>query len=88
MPVEYGGSGGDFIYDAIVMEELAYLRAHGLMTAVHTSICMPYILTFGTEEPAEKEPDKKDCPDCAMKIPFQAKRCPYCTSELSSAATQ
>ncbi|PYJ26057.1 MAG: large conductance mechanosensitive channel protein MscL [Verrucomicrobia bacterium] len=39
-------------------------------------------------EPAEKEPDKKDCPDCAMKIPFQAKRCPYCTSELSSAATQ
>jgi large conductance mechanosensitive channel len=39
-------------------------------------------------QPAEKEPDKKDCPACAMKIPFQAKRCPYCTSELSEAATQ
>ena len=39
-------------------------------------------------EPAEKEPDKKDCPVCAMKIPFKAKRCPYCTSELSEAAAQ
>jgi large conductance mechanosensitive channel len=32
-------------------------------------------------EPAEeKEPDKKDCPACAMKIPFKATRCPYCTT--------
>jgi len=50
MPPEYGGGGGDFRYDAIVMEELAYIRAHGLMTGVHTSICMPYILSFGSEE--------------------------------------
>ena len=34
---------------------------------------------------AEKEPDKKDCPACAMKIPFKATRCPYCTSEVSEA---
>ena len=54
MPEQYGGGGGDFIYDAIVMEELAYLRAHGLMTGVHTSICMPYILSFGTEEQRQK----------------------------------
>ena len=38
-------------------------------------------------EPAkEKEPDKKDCPACAMKIPSKAKRCPYCTTELSELA--
>jgi len=38
-------------------------------------------------EPAEeKEPDKKDCPECAMKIPFKAMRCPYCTTELSEPA--
>jgi len=35
---------------------------------------------------ADKEPDKKDCPACAMKIPFKATRCPYCTMELSEAA--
>jgi len=33
--------------------------------------------------PAEKEPDKKECPACAMKIPIKAKRCPHCTTELS-----
>jgi large conductance mechanosensitive channel len=40
-------------------------------------------------QPAEKEPDNKECPACAMKIPTQAKRCPHCTTELSPAsATQ
>jgi len=40
-------------------------------------------------EPAEeKEPDKKDCPACAIKIPFKATRCPYCTTELSGAAAK
>src|SRR5207244_11288656 len=32
------------------MEELAWRRAHGLMTAVHSSICMPYLLSYGSEE--------------------------------------
>src|SRR5438094_9592331 len=36
----------------------------------------------------EKEPDKKDCPECAMKIPFKAARCPYCTTELSKTAAR
>ena len=35
--------------------------------------------------PAVKEPDTKDCPACAMKIPLKATRCPHCTSELSPA---
>jgi acyl-CoA dehydrogenase len=50
MPEEYGGGGADFLYDAIVMEELAWERAHGLMTAVHTSICMPYLVSYGSAE--------------------------------------
>ena len=33
--------------------------------------------------PVPKEPDQKDCPACAMKIPIKATRCPHCTSELS-----
>jgi acyl-CoA dehydrogenase len=49
-PEEYGGGGVDFLYDAIVMEELARVRAHGLMMGLHSDICMPYISTFGSEE--------------------------------------
>lgn len=37
--------------------------------------------------PAEKGPDEKTCPACAMKIPLQATRCPHCTSELTQLAT-
>jgi large conductance mechanosensitive channel len=37
-------------------------------------------------QPAEKEPDKKECPACAMKIPIKATRCPYCTTELGQTA--
>ena len=54
MPEAYGGGGGDFLYDAIVMEELAWRRAHGLMTAVHSSICMPYLLSYGSEEQRQR----------------------------------
>ncbi|HYD47779.1 MAG TPA: acyl-CoA dehydrogenase family protein [Terriglobales bacterium] len=49
-PVEYGGAGGDFLYDAIVMEEMAYLRAHALMMSLHSDIVMPYLTTYGSEE--------------------------------------
>ncbi|MGH7932478.1 MAG: acyl-CoA dehydrogenase family protein, partial [Candidatus Binataceae bacterium] len=35
-PIEYGGAGADFIYDAIVIEELARERAHGLMMPLHS----------------------------------------------------
>jgi len=54
VPVEYGGSGGDFLYDAIVMEELSYLRAHGLMMSLHSDICLPYITAYGSEEQKRK----------------------------------
>src|SRR5258705_12617886 len=49
-PEAYGGADADFLYDAIVMEELAYVRAHGLMMSLHSDICMPYITSFGNEE--------------------------------------
>ena len=39
-------------------------------------------------QPAEKEPDKKECPACAMKIPVKATRCPHCTTELGQTATR
>jgi len=53
-PAEYGGAGGDFLYDAIVMEEMAYMRAHGLMMSLHSDIVMPYITIYGSEEQKQR----------------------------------
>ncbi|MBX3028331.1 acyl-CoA dehydrogenase family protein [bacterium] len=49
-PVAYGGSGGDFLYDAIIIEEMADIRAHAMMISLHSDIVMPYLLHYGSEE--------------------------------------
>jgi acyl-CoA dehydrogenase len=49
-PEEYGGAGASFLFDAIIMEELARIRAHGLMMSLHSDICMPYLSAYGTRE--------------------------------------
>jgi len=49
-PVEYGGSGAGFLYDAVIMEEMARVRAHAMMAALHSDIVLPYIVDYGTEE--------------------------------------
>jgi acyl-CoA dehydrogenase len=53
-PVEYGGAGGDFLYDAIVMEEMAWIRAHAMMISLHSDIVLPYLLTYGSQEQKRK----------------------------------
>jgi acyl-CoA dehydrogenase len=49
-PVEYGGAGGDFLFDAVLMEEMARIRAHAMMLSLHSDICMPYLVHYGTQE--------------------------------------
>jgi acyl-CoA dehydrogenase len=53
-PVEYGGAGADFLYAAVVNEEMACARAHGMMISLHSDIVMPYITEYGTEEQKRK----------------------------------
>jgi acyl-CoA dehydrogenase len=53
-PEEFGGAGADFLFAAIVIEEFARVRAHGLMLSLHSDIVMPYITTFGSEEQKQK----------------------------------
>jgi acyl-CoA dehydrogenase len=49
-PEEYGGAGADYLYAAIIHEELARIRAHALMLGLHSDICMPYLIVYGTPE--------------------------------------
>jgi acyl-CoA dehydrogenase len=67
-PEEYGGAGADFLFDAIVMEELAYLRAHALQASLHTDICMPYLATYGTEEQKQRWLTKAISGECLLAI--------------------
>ncbi len=53
-PEEYGGAGGDFLFDAIVIEEMARIRAHAMMLSLHSDICMPYLREYGTPEQKER----------------------------------
>ena len=67
-PEAYGGAGADFLYDAIVIEELAYLRAHALQTSLHVDICMPYLTHYGTEAQKQKYLTRAITGECLVAI--------------------
>ena len=50
MPEQYGGAGGTFAHDKVVIEEMVRSGTVGLGTSVHSSIVAPYIVTYGSEE--------------------------------------
>lgn len=49
-PEEYGGSGVDFLYNVIAIEELARVGATGLFLSLHGDVIAPYILHHANEE--------------------------------------
>ena len=54
VPEEYGGMGGNFLYSAILIEEFARAGATGPTFYLHSDICAPYLVDFGTEEQKRK----------------------------------
>lgn len=48
MPEEYGGMGLDIKYAAVNWEEQLYTLCTGPGWALHSEICMPYILHYGS----------------------------------------
>jgi acyl-CoA dehydrogenase len=49
VPEEYGGAGGDFVYGAIMIEEMARAGATGPTFYLHSEIISPYLVRYGTE---------------------------------------
>lgn len=49
-PVEYGGAGGSFAHEAIIIDALGRLGAHEFLIAVQNVMFGPYLLRFGSEE--------------------------------------
>ena len=54
IPEEYGGGGGDYRHEMIVMEELERAEVDGFGLSLHNAIVAPYILHYGTEEQKQK----------------------------------
>lgn len=51
IPEEYGGAGGDFRHEAVIIAEQHRGKGvSGFANAVHSTICANYILDYGTEE--------------------------------------
>ena len=50
IPEEYGGAGADFLFSAIIIEELARAGTTGPAFYLHSDIVAPYILHYGSEE--------------------------------------
>jgi acyl-CoA dehydrogenase len=56
VPEEFGGAGGDFRHNAVVIEELSYSGFAGPATdfSVHNDVCCGYLLSYGTAEQKKK----------------------------------
>lgn len=54
LPEAYGGYGADYLYSAIVMEEVNRLGLTGIGFGLHTDIVAPYIEHYGSEELKQK----------------------------------
>jgi acyl-CoA dehydrogenase len=51
---EYGGAGADFLYSAIIMEEMAKVYESGFAMPLHSDIIVPYLASFGSDEQKKK----------------------------------
>ncbi len=54
IPEEYGGLGADFLYSAVLIEEVARLGLSGIGFSLHSDIVAPYILHYGSEALKQK----------------------------------
>ncbi len=54
MPEQYGGSGLDFSFSALFIEELAKKGVTGPGFSLHSDVVAPYLLKYGTEAQKQK----------------------------------
>uniref|UniRef100_B0T299 Acyl-[acyl-carrier-protein] dehydrogenase MbtN n=1 Tax=Caulobacter sp. (strain K31) TaxID=366602 RepID=B0T299_CAUSK len=54
VPEEYGGAGGDYRHEAVLMEQLGLKGVDGFGISLHNAIVAPYIFHYGTEEQKQR----------------------------------
>jgi len=53
-PEQYGGAGGDYRHEVVLMEQLGKKGVDGFGASLHNAIVMPYIFHYGTEEQKQR----------------------------------
>lgn len=84
MPEEYGGSGLDFSFSALFMEELAKKGVSGPGFSLHSDIVAPYLLKWGTDAQKEKYLPKMATGEMITAIGMTE---PNCGSDLRAIRT-
>jgi acyl-CoA dehydrogenase len=54
VPEAYGGAGGDYRHEAVLMEQLGLKGVDGFGISLHNAIVAPYIFHYGTEEQKQR----------------------------------
>lgn len=67
-PEEYGGFGADWLYTAIVDEEIAYSGCTGIGWGLHSNIVGPYVEHYGNEEQKLRYLPKMVTGECVTAI--------------------
>lgn len=75
-------NGAEFNYGAFLDALFAFAS---IAAAVFFFVVRP-INMLDQRRKAGLDPDTKECPECLSEVPFGARRCAHCTSEIGAAA--
>jgi acyl-CoA dehydrogenase len=53
-PEQYGGAGGDYRHEIVLMEQIGKKGVDGFGASLHNAIVMPYIFHYGAEEQKQR----------------------------------
>jgi large conductance mechanosensitive channel len=67
----------------MVMAELVNFLLVALAIFIVIVKVMGSVMKKASAAPVEGEPVEKECPHCLMKVPYKARRCGHCTSDIS-----
>lgn len=83
LAVEINGSKimyGLFLNAVISFLLVAAAIYYGVITPVNA------LMARARKAPVPADPTSKKCPECAMEIPIEARRCAHCTAPLAASA--